>query len=305
MKNSLSKNAILQHNGITICYETFGDKSNPCIILIMGIEGQLINWPFEMTQALASQGFYLITFDNRDAGLSMYYDQLETPGLTDAIAAKQKGKDIHPPYTLEDMAFDIITLMDGLHIEKAHIVGISMGGMIGQVLAIEHPERVLSLAIIASTSGEPNLPPAKPEVLDFFFAPKKQDMDLASYLDKKMQLYKIYNHPSHVDEKLARDFFAKAFHRAYHPAGFARQLLAMIFAEPRTQKLKQLEIPCVIIHGDYDPVFSLEHAEHLAQSLPKSRLSIIKNLGHGLPACLCEQISALIIKNIRRVNNNV
>jgi pimeloyl-ACP methyl ester carboxylesterase len=299
MNKSLPNNLFLKHSGISICYEVFGDPNNPCVILIMGIEGQLINWPIEFTQGLANKGFYVITFDNRDVGLSSYYDQLETPNISDAIAAKQQGKIFHPPYILKNMASDVIVLMDGLHIEKAHIAGISMGGMIAQILALDYPERLLSLTCIASTSGDSHLPPAKPEVLQLFFSPRKQTDTLESYVDNKIQTYKAYLHPNHFNEEKVRELAKNLYQRAYHPDGFKRQLLAVIFAEPRGEKLKKLKLKSLIVHGDYDPAFPVEHGKYLAECLPNSHLEIIEKLGHGLPACICEKLVELIDINIK------
>lgn len=281
-----------------ICYKTFGNPKNPCIILIMGIGGQLIHWPIEFTQGLADKNFYVVTFDNRDSGLSQYYDHLETPDINNFIESLQQGKPVSPPYTLEDMASDIILLMDKLNIKKAHIAGISMGGIIAQITALEYPERVLSLTCIASTSGDQNLPPAKPEVLACFFAPQKQAEDLNSYLENKIKLYKIYNHPDHIDENKLRELYTKTYHRSHNPSGFKRQLMAMICARPRVERLKRLTIPCLVIHGDYDPTFPLEHGKHLAEILPNAHFEIIPNMGHGLPESLCLKIVGIITENL-------
>lgn len=284
-----------------ICYETFGHPNNPCIILIMGISGQLIHWPIELTQGLADNGFYVVTLDNRDAGLSHYYDHLETPNFNEVIVAKQQGKNFHPPYTLEDMASDVIGLMNELRIEKAHIAGISMGGIISQIIALEYPKRVLSLTCIASTSSDPHLPPARPEVLEFFFSPQKQVENLESWVNNKIQLYKIYNHPDYIDEDKVRALYVKTYHRAHNPSGFKRQLLAMICAQPRVEKLKQLQIASLIIHGDHDPVFPIEHGKQLAQILPNAHLEIIEKMGHGLPEPLCAKIVDICCRFYRQV----
>lgn len=286
-----------------LCYETFGNPNDPCIILIMGIGGQLIHWPIEFTQGLVDQHFYVVTFDNRDSGLSQHYDHIETPDINTFLQTLQQGKPVQPPYKLEDMASDVILLMDALHIKKAHIVGISMGGIIAQITTLNYPERILSLTCIASTNGDPHLPPAKPEVLAFFFAPKKSDESLAAYLDNKIALYKIYNHPEHVDENKLRDLYTKTYHRSHNPSGFKRQLMAMICANPRIERLKKLHIPCLVIHGDYDPTFPLEHGKQLAETLPQAEFHIIEKMGHGLPDVLCEKIVAIIAKTIKNTYN--
>lgn len=288
---------ILEHNKHSIYYETFGNPKHPCLILISGLNGQLINWLDELITKFVSLGLYIIIFDNRDVGLSSYYDHLPSQSLAEALAIKQRGGIFTPPYTLKDMSEDIINLMDGLNIPKAHLVGISMGGMIAQILALEHPERALSLTCIATTSGDPHLPSAKPEVLKYFFLPKKPVTTINEYIDDMMELYKIYHHPEHQDEAKAREQYIQSYERAYHPEGFKRQLLAMLAAKPRGEQLKKLQIPSLIFHGDRDPVFPLEHGKYLADCLPNSYLSIVEKLGHGLPACTYD----LLIKQMGKV----
>ncbi|MES2142258.1 MAG: alpha/beta hydrolase [Pseudomonadota bacterium] len=303
MKNHSNGNTnvetLLERNGISICYKTFGIPTNPCIILIMGLGGQLIDWPTPILQGLANNGFYVIVFDNRDAGLSRYYDNLQTPELLEALIAKEQGRTIDPPYTLDAMAADVIMLMDGLEIKKAHIVGVSMGGMIGQILALQYPERILSLTCIASTSGDPHLPPAKSEVLALFFAGRGPVENMESVVNHRMQIYKVYNHPDDVNVRKAREHFIISYQRADNPEGFTRQLLAIIFAEPRLERLKQLKLPTLIIHGDYDPAFSLEHGKQLAKLIPQARLEIIKKMGHGLPVSVYKKLVELIANHCK------
>ena len=292
-------------NKFSLYYETLGDSRNPCVILITGIGGQLINWPPILSQGLAEKGFYLVMFDNRDAGLSRHYDELGVPNFNDAIAAQQQGKPFNPPYTLEDMAADVIALMDELHIEKAHIVGGSMGGIIAQYVALNFPDRCLSLTCIYSTSGDPTLPPAKKDVLEFFATSmnaEKQNQSFESALSTKLQLYKIYNHPDHFDEEKIKNQLMIEFKRAHYPEGFKRTLLAMMSAPPRIDKLKKLKMPCLIIHGDYDPVFPLEHGKQLAECISGSHLEIIEKMGHGLPDEVCEKIVDLMAKYFKQRN---
>lgn len=278
------------NNSFPIYYEAFGNPNNPCIILIMGIGGQLIHWPNEFIQGLVDNGFFVVIFDNRDAGLSQYYHDSNTPELHNVIKALQQGQSVSIPYTLVDMANDVITILGKLQIKKAHILGISMGGMIAQLVAIKFPHYVLSLICIATTSGEANLPPAKSEVLDFFFSSKSHVETLESYLQNKMQLHKIYNHPDHVNEEEMRTLYIKTYQRAHRPDGFKRQLLALISTKPRSQQLRALSTPALIIHGTYDPVFSIEHGKQLANCIPNSKLIVIEKMGHGLPPILCNEI---------------
>lgn len=270
-------------NGMTICYEAYGQPKQPCVILIMGITGQLIAWPEAVIHGLVAQGFYVIAFDNRDVGLSSYYDHLSGPQLTDALLSIQQGQILPIPYTLNDMANDIAVLMDGLGIAKAHLVGISMGGRIAQYFALQHAERLLSLTCLATTTGDIHLPPPSPDVLAYFFTPKLTAKNVEEFVAQAMQAYRLYHKPHDRDEEEARQKYQQAYFRAYHPKGNLRQLLATMFATPTGHLLKQVQCPSLVIHGDSDPVFPLMHAEYLSQCLPNSRLIMIPDLGHGMP----------------------
>lgn len=276
--------AFLRTQQTFICYETYGDPKRPPLILITGISGQLANWPDGLIEAFLSAGFYVIIFDNRDVGLSKYYDELGPANIAAAVSAKQQQTIYKPLYSLSDMANDIVVLMDGLNIVKAHLVGVSMGGMIAQVFAIEHPNRILSLTCVMTTTGDTGLPPAKPEVLRLFFTPRPALPDLESYLQHKLRVYRLYNHPDDYDENKMRSIYSRSYQRAKdYPAGFNRHLLAIVCAEGRGPQLKQIEIPSLIIHGDIDPVFPVAHGEQLASCIAHSHLKIIKNMGHGMP----------------------
>lgn len=285
---------ILERNNQKICYQTAGVETDPCLMLIMGITGQLVHWPNDLIQGLADSGFYVIIFDNRDVGLSSYYDHLKTPSISEVITQKQQGKMVNSPYSLSDMADDIVILMEGLGIAEAHIAGISMGGQIAQIFAIKHPEKTLTLTLIATSSGDPSLPPAKQAVLSFFFGSKKPVTDLVSAIERHVAQYKIYNHPDDFDIEDTARLQTLAYKRAYHPAGNQRQLLAMVCAEARSEALKKLELPTLIIHGDYDPVFSADHGKQLAECIPNSQLEIISNMGHGIPKRIYSHFTELL-----------
>ena len=266
----------------TIYYKTFGNKDNPCIILIMGLGGQLIHWPKELLQGLSNNGFYVVIFDNRDVGLSQRYDH---------FVNNQQCSEPLPPYTLEDMAKDVIILMDRLQIKNANIVGLSLGGMVAQIISILYPKRSLSLICIATSSSDPGLPPIKQEVLEYLSSPQRLTEGLEEYLTNKIQMYKVSNHPKNIpSDDVLRTIYIDTYKRSHYPLGLQRQLLSMICAESRGDKLKKLQIPSLIIHGDYDIVFPIEHAKQLANCLPNCRLEIIPDLGHGLPVRLCDLI---------------
>lgn len=297
-----------------IYHAALGDPKNPCIIFIIGIGGQLTNWPKSFTQELANKGFYVITFDNRDSGLSRHYDELGKPNFAEFIAAKQQGKPYKLPYTLQDMAQDVVLLMDKLEVKKAHIAGASMGGIIAQYVAIKFKDRVNSLICIASTSGEPLLPPPTPEVQAFFETTFNQANEAQGHvitkeevISRKLKLFEHYFPNDFDKEKIKKELLA-AYEREPNANGFPRQLLAMISAEPRTNDLKALDIPALIIHGDSDRVFPLKHGEQLKECFTnsKSQLEIIPKMGHGISEKNFSTIANLIVnfeKNLDLVSN--
>jgi len=282
--------SIITTNNKKICFEAKGDPKNPVVICVMGVAGQLVHWPKALIVGLVEAGFYVITFDNRDVGLSSYYDQLKTPPLSEALSVLKTGKTFKPPYTLQDMSEDIIDLMNGLSIKKAHLLGISMGGQIAQLFAINHPERLLSLTLIATTSREPGLPEPEQAVLDFFFRPKKSD-DLEADLQAHIEQYKLYHHPDDFDLDAVTKMHQAAYKRAYHPAGNQRQLLAMMIAAPVGEQLKTVTVPTLVIHGDCDPVVSVAHGEQLAAVIPNAHLEVIEKMGHGMTPKIATKIA--------------
>jgi len=285
---------IINANGVSISYETFGDSSDPNVIFIQGIASQLVHWPTELMEKLAAEGYHVVIFDNRDVGLSHYYDHLDTPSLDDAFASKWRGQAFKPPYTLKDMAHDVVLLMDALNIEKVHLVGISMGGIIAQYFAFDYPERLLTLTLGATSSGDTHLPPPKSDVMNFLFQLNPSSTDIESAIERHVQQYHLYNHPDDIHPDVIRKVHRRAYNRAYHPEGSHRQLLAVMFDEPRGEQLKQITVPTLIIHGDYDPVVPLEHGQQLADLFPSSELVIIPNMGHGIPQRIYNSLVRLL-----------
>lgn len=283
-----------------ICYETHGKPDNPCIILITGIGGQLIQWSQSFIDGLVKNNLYLVTFDNRDSGLSKYYDDLGAPDLAEAIQTKQAGKIFKPPYTFNDMANDIVLLMDELSVQKAHVLGSSMGGMIAQILAINHPERMLSLILIATSSGDPHLPPPAPKVQQFMaasFSIKKEG--LSSWSEDKIELFKIYD-PFFFNKEKTKKLSEKLYERIGSPDGFKRQLLAYLSEEPRGERLRKVSVSSLIVHGTQDPAFPIEHGTYLHEVLTESRLEFIEKMGHLVSDELCPAIVDIICDFIEK-----
>lgn len=284
----------LEINGKIICYETSGDPANAPLILIMGIAGQLVHWLEGFIDALVDKGFYVIRFDNRDVGLSSYYDDLPTPEIGEFLSKLQRGEPQTPPYTLNDMGDDLADLMEGLGISKAHIAGTSLGGQIAQCFALNQPDRLLSLTLMMTSSSDPGLPEPSPEVMGFFFGPKPKNLEEAKA--RHLKQYQIYN-PHDFDLDAAAKMHELAYARAYHPAGLTRHLLAAMSARPRGEQLKALNLKTLVIHGDSDPICSVEHGEQLASCL-NAQITVFEKMGHGLPTRVHEPIADAMSKMI-------
>jgi len=269
-------------NKISIEYETLGNPSLPPILLIIGLGAQLIYWDEEFCTQLAQGGLYVIRFDNRDAGLSTKFDEGGVPDVMDIIRKLMSGQKVTPPYTIEDMAADAVGLLDALKIDKAHICGMSMGGMIAQSLAIHYPQRVLSLTSIYSTTGNPHLPQPKPEVMGLLLTPPPQERE--PFIQFQLNLFRALTGPRFgFDEKWVRNLMAREYDRAFYPQGSARQLVAILTQKNRKTALQGVRVPTLIIHGDADPLVSVEAGRDTAKAVPGAELKIIEGLGHDLP----------------------
>jgi len=254
-------------NGITIEYETFGDSASPPVLLIMGLGGQLIRWDTSFCSALADVGYFVIRFDNRDVGLSTWFD--------DVAPAP-------PPYSLVDMANDVAGLLDALGIRAAHIVGVSMGGMIAQTFAIAHPERTLTLVSIMSTTGDRGVGQPTPEALAALMSPRPATREEAIELGVKISL--VIGSPGYPqDEQRERDRVAASFDRANHPQGFARHLAAINSQPDRTNALASVRVPTLVIHGAADPLVTPSGGQATVDAVPGARLKLIPGMGHDLP----------------------
>jgi pimeloyl-ACP methyl ester carboxylesterase len=274
-------------NGIDIEYEGFGRESDPLILLIMGFGAQLIFWPEALCEGLASKGFRVVRFDNRDIGKSTHLAGQPAPDPRALFAEVMGGRHPHVPYSLDDMANDTVGLMDALGADRAHIVGASMGGMIAQLVAINHPSRTKSLVSIMSTTGRRDLPSGNPETLSVLFRPpnstSRDDLIEASILVQKA----VSGPGFPVSEAEMR---ARAERRTdYAPfdlAGIARQSAALIVALPRNALLNQLRCPALILHGADDPVIPAAAAKDTAESIPGAELLVVPGMGHDFPSAL-------------------
>ena len=273
-------------NGLSIEYETFGDRANPALLLIMGVGCQLIMWPEDLCQGLADKGFFVIRYDNRDIGLTTKMDDAGAPDIMAALTAQLSGEPVKAPYSLDDMADDAAALLKTLGIDRAHIVGASMGGMIAQLVAIRHPEITKSLTSIMSTTGNPDLPAAKDEAMGALLTPPT-DTSRESLIAQGVTMWKVIGSPKYpATEEELTTLAARNVDRSICPEGFGRQVLAILSAPARNEALAKLSVPAMVLHGADDPLVPVEGGKDTAAAIPGARLEIIDGMAHDFTQAL-------------------
>jgi pimeloyl-ACP methyl ester carboxylesterase len=273
-----------QANGIEIEYEVSGPEDGEIALLIMGLGGQLTRWPPPLVDKLVGEGFRVIRFDNRDVGLSTWLDAAGAPDLAKVTGAVTRGETPDVPYLIGDMADDAAGLLDALGIARAHVVGVSMGGMIGQMLAARHPAKVLSLVSVMSTTGNPAVPPARPEVLAVLFSPP-ETTDIDGLTEKALKAQIAIQSPAWpVDPRTVAPRLRSDIERAYAPVGLVRQAAAVVASGDRREALKTITAPTVVLHGADDPLVRVEGGQDTAATIPGAELRIIAGMGHDLAA---------------------
>ncbi len=283
-------------NGIEIYYERHGEGDRDVVLLIAGLGEQLTSWPMELVEALAERGFDVARFDNRDVGLSGKFE-----GSPNVMKALVTGKAPEPPYTLDDMADDAVAVLDDLGVSQAHVVGASMGGMIAQTVAIRHPDRVASLVSIGSSTGNPNLPPGRPEVFQALLAPPAPADQPEAVVERGLETWRALAGPDYrVPENQRREWLLRDFHRSYYPSGFARQLYAIVAHGDRREGLRNLDVPTVVLHGTADPLIRKEAGEDTAATIPDAELRLVEGWGHNLPLEIVPTVADAITDAARR-----
>ena len=283
----------LTANGISLEYDTFGDPGNPALLLVMGLGAQMTLWDPAFCQLLADKGFHVIRFDNRDAGLSQSVD------VPFDAAAVMAGDPSSAPYRLWDMADDAAALLTELGIDKAHVVGASMGGMIVQELLIKHADRLLSACSIMSTTGDPSVGQSTPEAMAALQAPPPQTADEAGESAVRANRA-IGSSGFPFDEDRIRANGRAAFERARNPLGFVRQFAAIMASGDRTEGLRAVKVPTLVVHGEIDPLLNVSGGKATAAAIPDSRLVVIPGMGHDLPMPAWPQIVDEIADNAAR-----
>jgi pimeloyl-ACP methyl ester carboxylesterase len=279
---------------LELVYETIGDASGSPLLLVMGLGMQLIHWDTEFCELLADRGFFVIRFDNRDAGLSTQIDA-PVPNIMRLMA----GMPTRVPYLLEDMAHDAFGLLDELELERAHLVGTSMGGMIAQTMAIARPERVLSLASMLSTPGDRRVGTPKLRVWSILTRRAPRDRD--AYVEYFVRVFRMIGSPGYrADEQRVRELAGATYDRGHHPAGTARQLAAILASPSRTEALRRLDVPAVVIHGERDPLVPFRAGQATARAIPGAELVRIPDMGHDMPKELWPTFVDAIARNADR-----
>lgn len=276
-----------------LCYELMG--TGPCIVLIMGIGAQLIHWPDEFCQTFVDAGFSVLRFDNRDAGESKRYSECGMPNVKALIPKRVMGLQIESCYKLEDMAEDVIGLFDALSIEAAHVVGVSMGSMIAQIVAAKYPERTKSLTLIMSNSGELRTLVAQPKALQALLKVQKP-ANRETTQDNLVYLFSVIGSPAYpLDETRLRGLAGLAYDRGRRPDGFARQFAATLSTGSRVKYLRLIQCPTLIIHGQEDPLVPLKAGKRIKKLVPHAESWWVEGMGHDLPPPLWTEFANRIM----------
>jgi pimeloyl-ACP methyl ester carboxylesterase len=286
----------LRANGIEVEYDTFGDPTAAPLLLVMGLGAQMISWDEDFCSRLAGRGFYVIRFDNRDAGLSTKMEDAGEPDLISAYAGNA-----HPAYTLDDLAADAVGVLDALGIAAAHVVGASMGGFIAQLMVINHPDRVLSLTSIMSGPGGRDAVPPWPEGAEVLTrvppATREARIEHAVWIRRVLT-----GAANPFDEAAERARSVRAVDRSYYPLGTGRQLVAVLAATGRLERLSKVEVPSLVVHGLDDPLVPVENGRLVAAAIPGARLLEFEGMGHNMPERYWPQILDAIADTARKAS---
>ena len=275
--HELSEERLAPVNGVEIAYQEVGDSDGEPLLLVMGLGTQMLGWDEELCALLAERGFRVVRFDNRDIGHSTMLDTAGMPKRADVFLGRKNSA-----YRLSDMAADAIGLMDHLGIESAHVAGVSMGGMIGQMLALEHPERVKSLVSIMSTTGNRRVGSPTLKAYGLLFARPPHGRD--AYIEQIVKTFKVIGSPAFpMDEPRLRDVAGRMYDRSHNPRGVLRQLHAIAASGDRTRALRGLTLPVTVIHGTRDALIRPSGGRATARAIPGARLRMIEGMGHDLP----------------------
>lgn len=292
--------ARVRANGIEIEAEESGPKDGPAVLLIAGLGLQLVFWPDAFIDALAEAGFRVIRFDNRDAGLSTKMEGVRPPSVRRQILKRLVRLPGGAPYTVDDMAADAVGVMDALSVDRAHVLGLSMGGIIAQVLAAEHPERVRTLTLMMTTTNNPRLPRPKGEAAKVLFTPPPANPTREEAIERGVATWLAIGTKDAEPVEAIRERVVRDHDRSYEVAGTARQLAAIIETSDVRKRTRTIRAPALVIHGTEDPLVSPKGGEDIAGNLPGARLERIEGMGHDLPPAHLDRVTELVLDHVRR-----
>ena len=284
--------------GVELEYDTTGSADDPALLLIMGFTAQMTAWPDDLCRMLADTGLYVIRFDNRDCGLSSKFDDIDVDIMT-ILGGGDAADSVEVPYTLSDMAADAVGLLDHLGIESAHIMGASMGGMIAQTVAIEHPQRVRTLISVMSTTGDRNVGQAAPEAMTALLTPPPAERE--AFIEAAPR-YMVFQSKKYRDEQLTKDRAAAGYDRSFYPQGSQRQLGAIFRSGNRSERLASIEAPTLVIHGKDDTLIQPSGGIQTAELIPNASLLLLAHMGHDLPEPLWPTIVSAIDTHIKNAS---
>ena len=275
-----------------------GANDLPVVLLIMGLGMQLVSWPPGFVRGLMNAGYRVIRFDNRDIGLSDKFDQLGVPNLLWQGVKYKLGMNISAPYSLHDMARDAVGVLDALKIDQAHIVGVSMGGMVAQRVALLAPRRTLSLSSIMSSSGARGLPQAKPAITRLMLGRPANTLDAA--INRSVRVFKAIGSPGFpIDDEDRRAAVTYSLKRSYHPSGVLRQMMAIVADDKRAAELANIAVPTLVVHGKADPLVPFACGQDTAQRIPGAKLVGIDGMGHDLPPGVVDRMLPLLTAHMQ------
>jgi pimeloyl-ACP methyl ester carboxylesterase len=283
--------AYATNDDVELYYETFGEPGKETLLLVNGLGSPCINFDVALCEKFVDRGFFVVRFDNRDVGLSTKLDGF-TPRIADVVKAVRSGTPADVPYRLADMANDAAAVLDTLEVAKAHVMGTSMGGMIVQQLAIDHPQRLRSMTSIMSTTGDRDVGQSSTAVAELFYAPPGTDR--ATVIERSQALERLYTSPGQFDPSRCAQRVGDAFDRCFSPRGVARQLAAVIASGSRSEALRSVHVPTLVLHGDADTLIHLSGGVHTAECIPGARFVPIAGMGHDLAPIFWDRIVQLI-----------
>ena len=275
---------IARHGAVEVYFDTFGDPTRPTLLMVNGLGSQCINYPDEWCELFAAEGLHVVRYDNRDVGLSSKFDQAPTGAHGEA-------------YLVSDMVHDGIAVLDTLGVAAAHVMGLSMGGMIVQNMAILHPHRLLTMTSVMSSTGEPEYRKSTPRAAALLTAPPATDCE--GYVQQAIEGLREWGSPAFADETRWRTAAARSFHRSFHPGGSTRQYLAILASGSWADRLPDVTTPTLVIHGDHDTLIDQIGGRRTAELIPGARFELIAGMGHDYPPQLWRQWTDLVVGHIR------